>query len=195
MCTFYEKFNYNKILFVKNYGKNVVTRIFQVYLFLFLSLLQLDLFASDIRIKNEITSLSLLENASVYVDKNSSESITDVMSHDTFTPVGRESISYGYLPNATVWIRFTLQNDTNSTIKTNLVYENENTDIANLYMLQDGQIVVTKNGVYNREKFEQRLYFTYKIELLPKEKKTYYSIHTGKNPHNFHILDNLIQTG
>ena len=174
LCTFYEKFNYNKILFVKNYGKNVVTRIFQVYLFLFLSLLQLDLFASDIRIKNEITSLSLLENASVYVDKNSSESITDVMSHDTFTPVGRESISYGYLPNATVWIRFTLQNDTNSTIKTNLVYENENTDIANLYMLQDGQIVVTKNGVYNREKFEQRLYFTYKIELLPKEKKTYY---------------------
>jgi len=147
---------------------------FQYFTFLLL-LLHATLTANSIIIDNQTSDISILKNSQLYIDKYAQKGITEVSNEpNLFSPIEQDHLNFGYKLKEPVWIKFTVVNSSNESINKKLVYNNVNTNIVNLYTMNESNFDIIYNGSQNRKQFDKRLFFTFNIDLKAKEKKTYY---------------------
>jgi len=79
--------------------------VFKVTLLLLFAVIQL----SSLEIYHKKIFENLLPNAEIYIDKNNTLTI-DTIQTQSFSKNNQKSLGFGYSPNFTVWIRFTLEN-------------------------------------------------------------------------------------
>ena len=133
------------------------------------------LFADIIHINNTTTDISILQNTSFFLDKGSHKSPQTLLSLDTktFTNIHNNFVNKGYMPSDTLWIKFTVKNDTDQEELKYLVFDNPNIDILNLYYQQEGKIVQLQNGIFHRKHFSKELAFNFPLSLMPYQEQSY----------------------
>ena len=137
--------------------------------------MQTILSADTIFVNDNSTNVSILSQAELFVDKESTKSIVDVHNNPKlFSNISTNILNFGYIFKETVWVKFTIENKSKNEIHRKIVYDNVNTNIVNLYTVNNTDISVIHNGVHNRQEFNGSLYFTFELKLNANEKKEYY---------------------
>lgn len=138
------------------------------YLFaFFLFLLFLPLHALEI--DQTDSDISIFKNASIYFDKNGSYTKNE-LNKIPFKKNNTESLSFGFVPHATLWIKFTLQNKTAKPLKKIIEYSDAITEELYFY---DGNKIL-KDGMWHIPHNRTSIYPSFTIILKPHEKRTYY---------------------
>lgn len=134
-----------------------------------------SLSANKTIINENTNSISILENSSLFIDKNSTQTIAEILKKNKkFTPILNEYINYGYRFKDTFWIKFTLQNSSDKAILKYLVFDSPNIDIINLHYYKDNREHLLKDGIFNRKSFKSELFFNFPLSLEANETQTYY---------------------
>lgn len=155
-------------------------------LFFFASLL-----AEPVNIDKYTENINILMNADIYLDKTSKETIaTLVNTPEKFSKISKNHINYGYIFGQTVWIKFTVQNDSNSSVNKLLVVDNPNINLLNLYNQKGKAYNVVKSGLFNRVTFKNKLFYSFPINLDPNESTTYY-LEAIQEMHSMHFTLSL----
>jgi len=143
------------------------------YSFFIIHLFISTLIAETVNITDKVNFLDILPVSKIYIDYNSSYHINKIVPKDTyFKNNNKKLLAYGYSPDFTVWIKFTLKNTTNQTLYRILEYENSLSthikfiDISNNNVQNEGLFQIAKDRI--------TLNPTFKIELLPEESRTFY---------------------
>ncbi|WP_428739879.1 7TM diverse intracellular signaling domain-containing protein [Sulfurimonas sp.] len=138
--------------------------IFSRFLYLLIFLFSFELFGSS--------DISLLETSEIFIDKGAKLGYVQVVEFpELFSKSQTDFISRGYTTDEAIWIKFTLHNDSNETLKRVLHIDNSMLDTITLY--QDENSSETK-GALHRDEIEGILDFYFYIELQQKEHHTYY---------------------
>ena len=120
-----------------------------------------------VEIDTTTSNLSLLPKSKIFFDA-SSISTKEQLQESRFVANDKETLSYGFVPQSTLWIRVKLQNTTDEPLQKVLVYENSVTEFLTFYdsssTLHDGMLQVTKD--------RQSIYPTLFLELAPHEERT-----------------------
>lgn len=138
-------------------------------IFILLFLLLASLNAKTIIIDENSSSIDILSMSEVYIDKTNSLKKEDMTSQKFQTNLHNE-INLGIAPNTVLWIRFTLRNDTNKSIKKILEYGNPETE--DLYFYDKEKVVL--NGMFHHNENRTTLNPIFNIELNPYQEQTYY---------------------
>jgi len=129
------------------------------------------LHSDTLKIDNTLSQIELLSHSSIYIDQTNKLNIKDIKSKNiVFKENDKRLLGYGYSPDLTVWVKFTLHNTTNKIL--NKILEYDNTLTTNI-MFYDAD-KMHKDGLFQMK--ENRKYLTpiFKISLDAKETKTYY---------------------
>ena len=137
------------------------------FFFVILSLLTLPLRAIDI--DENTSSLSILEQAFIFVDKNNILSKEEVLAQG-FKVNTKSIISLGYKEHTALWIKFTLYNRTAQSLYKVLEYDNPETEEVLLY----GQGSPKRSGLLYRKSKERSRNTTFSLQFNPYESKTFY---------------------
>ena len=104
---------------------NMQTKYILKLVFYFL-LFQCAVFASNVVDISTLKSDNLLKNSYIYNDQTNSETI-ETIKDKSFTPINQtKSLSFGYSPNFTLWIKFTLTNNSDEVKEKIIEYEAQN---------------------------------------------------------------------
>jgi len=157
--------------YVKLLIKKSFMRIFFIFLILFLSL-EAFVFSES---KN-METLNLLEDAQVYHDMGSQENIYSIIEKaDLFVAPQKEFIDYCNLVDESVWIKFTLKNDTKHVINKVIGIDNILNETIELYEVQNRQVLRKQTtGMMHREEFAGIINFHLPISLQANTTHTYY---------------------
>ena len=142
----------------------------KIILLLFIST---NLFSNSIDIdkKNQI---DLLLSSEIFIDEKRDYTIDKiVVSDDLFQKNDKNILSFGYSPNFDVWIKFTLKNSSNNSIKKILEYNNPLTTNIEFYDSKK-DYKVQKHGLLSQNDNKFVLNPTFLIELEANEEKTYF---------------------
>ena len=138
--------------------------------FLLLSIFYISAFSSEnIQLSFKNKNQEILSKSDIFLDVTNSLDIEDIKLKK-FKSNGKKSLSYGYSPDFTVWVRFTLQNSTNKTISKVLEYANPITTNIEFY---DGKDIY-KDGLFQLNLSKESINPIFDILLKPNETKTYY---------------------
>ncbi|SFV90385.1 Sensory transduction histidine kinase [hydrothermal vent metagenome] len=121
---------------------------FTKYLILYLLLINTALFALDISLSKPLQPL--LDNASIYLDHNRSETI-DTVKAKKFQHFGKRRIGFGYSPKFAVWVKIVLFNSSSKSVRRIVEYVSPLTTVVELYDGEDGKRIGT-GGIGAREK-------------------------------------------
>ncbi|MDD2896528.1 MAG: 7TM diverse intracellular signaling domain-containing protein [Aliarcobacter sp.] len=92
---------------------------------IFLLLISSTVCANSINIYEDTKSLSILQNAQIYIDKNRDKTIEDIKKMDNLFEKNEKNIlSFGYSPNFDVWVKFTISNNCDKTFNKIIEYNN-----------------------------------------------------------------------
>lgn len=138
-------------------------------LFLLL-LLSTYLNANGLSIKKDTSFNDILPSSQIYIDKTKQLSMNEVK-NKKFKNINEKSLGYGYSPNFNVWIKFTLKNETNTTIRKILEYDNALT--TNIYLYENNKLL-EKEGLSHLSEQRRSINPIFEIVLKPNTKKTYY---------------------
>lgn len=142
----------------------------KIIFFLFVST---NLFSNSIDIakKNQI---ELLQTSEIFIDEKRDYTIDKiVVSDDLFQKNDKNILSFGYSPNFDVWIKFTLKNNSNSSVKKILEYNNPLTTNIEFYDSKK-DYKAQKHGLLSQNDNKFVLNPTFLIELEANEEKTYF---------------------
>lgn len=142
----------------------------KIILLLFIST---NLFSNSIDIdkKNQI---ELLQTSEIFIDEKRDYTIDKiVVSDDLFQKNDKNILSFGYSPNFDVWIKFTLKNSSNNSIKKILEYNNPLTTNIEFYDSKK-DYKAQKHGLLSQNDNKFVLNPTFLIELEANEEKTYF---------------------
>ena len=142
----------------------------KIILLLFVST---NLFSNSIDIdkKNQI---DLLLSSEIFIDEKRDYTIDKiVVSDDLFQKNDKNILSFGYSPNFDVWIKFTLKNSSNNSIKKILEYNNPLTTNIEFYDSKK-DYKAQKHGLLSKNDNKFVLNPTFLIELEANEEKTYF---------------------
>ncbi len=118
--------------------------------------------------------IDLLPHSQIYIDKSNALDIKDILKKDTeFKQNSKNLLGYGFSPDFSVWIRFTLANNTDKPIRKIIEYDNTLATSVNFYNPDNGY-KVEKEGLFNVHKHRKTLNPIFTVELKPYEAKTYY---------------------
>jgi signal transduction histidine kinase len=138
-------------------------------------------------LNENIQSINVLKNASLFLDKNSTKTISDFFQNETiFTPISKKFINRGYMFKDTLWLKFEVKNSSKKELVKYLVFDFVNIDVLNLYFLKNAEINVLKNGIFNRRAFKGELSFRFPISLAPNEMQVYY-LEIKPKTHSLHF--------
>lgn len=141
------------------------------FLIVFLFFLPL-LNASTVYIDGKTEVYNLLSNSKIYIDKTKSLNIKNVIKmEDEFKKNDKEFLAYGYSPDFNVWIKFELKNTTDKPIDKILEYANPLTTHLEFHSPADGYM--KKEGLYQISEDRKTINPIFKIQLKPKESKTF----------------------
>lgn len=142
----------------------------KIIFFLFVST---NLFSDLIEIdkKNQI---ELLQTSEIFIDEKRDYTIDKiVVSDDLFQKNDKNILSFGYSPDFDVWIKFTLKNSSNNSIKKILEYNNPLTTNIEFYDSKK-DYKVQKHGLLSQNDNKFVLNPIFLIELEANEEKTYF---------------------
>lgn len=122
-----------------------------------------------IDIDNSNSKLELLSSSQVFIDKTNTLKLEDIKDQ-TFVKNGKNTLSYGYSPKFTVWVKFTLRNTTGKPLFKILEYGNPITTNIEFY---DGSKIY-KDGLFWLNLAKESINPVFNINLNPSETKTYY---------------------
>lgn len=92
---------------------------------IFLLLISSVVYANSINIYKDTKSLSILQTAQIYIDKNRNKTIEDIKKMDNLFEKNEKNIlSFGYSPNFDVWVKFTISNNSDKTLNKIIEYNN-----------------------------------------------------------------------
>ncbi|MDD2887593.1 MAG: 7TM diverse intracellular signaling domain-containing protein [Aliarcobacter sp.] len=141
---------------------------------IFLLLIYSTAYSNTINIYEDTKSLSILQNAQVYIDKTRDKTIEDIKKMDNLFEKNEKNIlSFGYSPNFDVWIKFTISNNSDKTLNKIIEYNNplstnieffdpnKNYQIQNDGLLFDKLDKKTINPIFN-------------VNIEAKQSNTYY---------------------
>lgn len=151
---------------------NGFKHVLKILLLIFLS--SCALFSQNISLENQ-NPINLLKEGEVYVDKNSVYSFEELYNSESFLKTQDEFINLGYSFESSVWLRFTISNDTNKTQRRYIAIDNTMLDTIELYTPSiDGGYSKELSGVFSRNGFDNVLYFNFPITLKASESQSYY---------------------
>ena len=134
-----------------------------------------NLFSTPILLDENTQSINVLKNISIYLDKNSTKSLSQLLEEKTvFTPISTRFINRGYMFKDTLWLKFSVKNSSKKELVHYLVFDDPNIDILNLYFFKNHKEHLIKNGIFNRKEFQYELSFRFPVELKPDESEVYY---------------------
>jgi len=141
-----------------------------IFLFLFIFGFSSSLFAEKSIVLNKNKIMDIVLSSSIYIDNTNKETIKTIKEKkfkeiDNSTP-----LTYGYSPKFNVWLKFTLENNTNKAQERILKYENALTTHINFYY----DNIAIKEGLFQIKYNRKTIKPAFEISLKPKEKKTYY---------------------
>lgn len=73
-------------------------------------------FSSSIIIDENTNALEILANSEIFIDDTKKLNLEDIKTKE-FKENKKDTLSYGYAPPFSVWVKFTLENRTNKPIK------------------------------------------------------------------------------
>lgn len=135
-----------------------------IFLFIFISL---NLQAIELNEKS--SKIELLPLSKVYLDKTNALSKDEVIKKN-FSYNTKATLNLGIVPNTALWIKFTLQNTTDTTLTKILEYTNPETE--DLYFFDGNKTVL--DGMFHHQKNRETLNPIFEIKLEPYEARTYY---------------------
>ena len=124
----------------------------------------------SIEIDNQTTFYELLSHSQIYKDYNRSENIKTIKNRD-FRANTKKNLGFGYSPDFDIWIRFTLSNKTNHTIKKILEYSNPLTSYIDFF---EENRLKKRDGLLNLSQNRHSINPIFQIKLNPFETKTFY---------------------
>ena len=139
-------------------------------LFLLLNTL---LCADSISINSETKLKDILSLSEIYIDKTKEMTIEKIETQNIkFTKNNESLLGFGYSPDFTVWVKFTLKNETNKPIQKVLEYANPLT--TNIEFYDTFQNKVFYDGLSQLNKTRKSINPSFILNLDPNESKTYY---------------------
>lgn len=138
-------------------------------LILLSSLLITALFSSDISEQHSFDNL--LPNAFIYIDQTNTLNLNEV-SKQVFSRNYQKQLGFGYSPNFTVWVKFTLKNPSSKPIHKVIEYANPLTTSITLFDAQTNQS--TQKGLLYTHLNPESLNPIFQITLAPNSSKTLY---------------------
>lgn len=148
---------------------NMQTKYILKLVFYFL-LFQCSVFASNVVDISTLKSDNLLKNSYIYKDQTNSETI-ETIKDKSFTPINQtKSLSFGYSPNFTLWIKFTLTNNSDEVKEKIIEYENGLTTDLKFY---NGSFM-EEEGLFHIKSSRKTINPNFMVKLKPNETKTYY---------------------
>lgn len=133
-------------------------------------LFQNMLFAENIVDIANLKSDNLLKNSCIYKDQTNNETIETIKNKDFNAINQTKSLSFGYSPNFTLWLRFTLTNSSDETKEKVIEYENGLTTDLKLY----NDNLVEEEGLFHIKSSRKTINPNFTIKLKPNETKSYY---------------------
>ena len=128
--------------------------------------------ASTIEIKDK-EDYEILSKSQIYIDKTNNLTLKEIQNKDSSFKANKEKLlGYGYSPDFTLWVKFTLTNTTYTTINNVLEYENPLTTHITFFDLKNSS--KQKEGLFHINPNRKTLNPIFKIKLLPNESKTFY---------------------
>lgn len=137
--------------------------------FLLLVLLFTFNIASVISIDENTNNLEILPNSMIFIDDTKKLNLEDIKTKE-FKENKKDTLSYGYAPPFSVWVKFTLKNTTNKPIKKLLQYDHQITSFIQFF----DEDKIYNEGINNQHKARVAIKPIFPIELKAKEIKTYY---------------------
>ncbi len=145
---------------------------FNLKIILFL-LLNTITYANISSIDDKTNFYDLLPSSQIYIDKTKVLTIDDIKKKNIlFKDNNKELLGFGYSPDFSVWIKFTLKNNIDKTIYKILEYDNSLT--TNIEFFDISSNTKTKEGLFHINKNRKTLTPIFRIQLQPNESRTYY---------------------
>ena len=139
------------------------------FMIFFLSMLN----AEFINVDDKTNFYNILPDSKIYIDHTKILQLNDIILKDyEFKKNSKKLLGYGYSPDFTVWIKFSLINTTDKKLRKIIEYENSLSthirfiDTSNNYAKDEGLFQISKDRKTINPIFE--------IELLPNESRTFY---------------------
>ena len=129
--------------------------------------------SSSLTVDEKTPFYDLLPHSEIYIDKTRSLTIDDFENSEiTFSANEEKLLGFGYAPNFTVWVRFTLEN--RSAKKLEKVLEYDNTITSEIIFFEDNKSKGLKEGLFHISRERKTINPIFEITLQPHEIKTYY---------------------
>ena len=125
----------------------------------------------SLNIENSVEMNNILLDSKIYIDKSSSLTIEDIQDK-TFEVINKKSLSFGYSPDFTVWIKFRLENKSDKKIDKIIEYANPLTIDVTFFDLESNQ--THKDGLIHISPNRESLNPIFAITLEPHSSKTFY---------------------
>jgi two-component sensor histidine kinase len=117
---------------------------------------------------------NLLEHSQIYIDNSNSLEIEDILKGKVeFKNNNKKLLAYGYSPDFSVWIKFSLTNETDEPLYKVIEYDNTLTTNVEFYN-PNRDYVVEKEGLFNVKIDRKTLNPVFEIKVNPQETQTYY---------------------
>lgn len=115
------------------------------------------------------SNIALLPHSMLYIDKTNTLT-KDEVEKGVWTKTSKEALDFGIVPDTAVWVKFTLKNNSNETLKKTLEYDNQETESILFF---DGKRVI-QEGMFHHVASRSSINPIFKITLAPFEKRTFY---------------------
>ncbi len=130
-------------------------------------------YADILSIDDKTDKYELLQHSSIFIDKTNALTIDDIQKDNIkFEKNNEPLLGYGYSPDFTVWVKFTLKNNTDKPLRKILEYANSLTTHISFFDISSKKVF--KEGLLNINKNRKTLTPIFKVKLTPSETKTYY---------------------
>lgn len=144
---------------------------FLIYLLFFV--FTINLFSNEILISKVNQDSNILDKTDFYIDIDSKKSFEDIKSNpNIFKAYKDDFINQGFTTN-TIWLKFSIKNDTNKKISKFLELDNTMIDEIILYEnFRNNKYIKKKTGVMHREEFHSFMRYKFEIDLNIGEEKS-----------------------
>lgn len=141
---------------------------------IFLLLISSTAYSNTINIYEETKSISILQNAQIYIDKNRNKTIEDIKKMDNLFEKNEKNIlSFGYSPNFDVWVKFTILNNSDKTL--NKIIEYNNPLSTNVEFFDPNKNYQTQNDGLLFDKLDKKtINPIFNINIEANQSTTYY---------------------
>ncbi len=141
---------------------------------IFLLLISSTAYSNPINIYEETKSISILQNAQIYIDKNRNKTIEDIKKMDNLFEKNEKNIlSFGYSPNFDVWVKFTILNNSDKTL--NKIIEYNNPLSTNVEFFDPNKNYQTQNDGLLFDKLDKKtINPIFNINIEANQSTTYY---------------------